>query len=268
MKDKWLINNINKAPKLKNAVLIAGLPGIGNVGKITADFLVEELKTKEIYKINSFLFPHSVFISDDSLLEMPSVAMHILKSGTKSSRDLIFLSGDVQPMEERASYEFCDKILELAKGMGCSEVITVGGIGLPSEPKKPQVYGVATDKATKEKWKKISKTIHFKDNKAATIIGATGLLLGLGKTYNLTGISLLCETVGHPYHLGLREANETLKIIKEAFKLKVDLNKIKKEVKKNEIEQSEKAKESHENVLMKKLKRFSGDNTGDTSYIG
>jgi uncharacterized protein len=265
---KWIINEIKKVPKLNNAVLIAGLPGIGNVGKITADFLVEELKATEIYKINSFLFPHSVFINDDSTLEMPNVSLHIIKSSTKSNRDLIFLSGDVQPMEEKASYEFCDKILELSINMGCNEVITVGGIGLPSEPKKPKVYGVATDKKTVDKWKKKDKSINFKDNKAATIIGATGLLPGLGKLYNLTGIALLCETVGHPYHLGLREATEILKILKKELKLNVDLNRIKKEIKKNEIEQSEKAKESHENVLMKKLKRFSGDNTGDTSYIG
>lgn len=266
MKDKkWIINQKSKPAKLKNAVLIAGLPGIGNVGKITADFLVDELKAKEVYQISSFFFPHSVFISEDSLLEMPSVSVHILKSGAKSSRDLIFLTGDVQPMEEQASYEFCDKIIEMVKELGCKEVITVGGIGLPGEPKKPHVYGVATDKETKKKWEKT--TVRFKDNKAATIIGATGLLLGLGKEQGIKGISLLCETVGHPYHLGLREATEILKVLKKELKLKVDLNRIEKEIKKSEVEKNEKVKETHENVLMKKLKRFSGE-TGDTSYIG
>jgi uncharacterized protein len=266
--DVWMIEEKEKAPKLNNAILIAGLPGIGNVGKITADFLVDELKAKEIYKINSTLFPHSVFISDDSLIELPSVSIHIVKKGPKCSENLIFLTGDVQPMEEQASYEFCNKILDLASKMGCSEVITVGGIGLPGEQKKPQVYGVVTDKKTKDKWKKIDKAIKFKDNKAATIIGATGLLLGLGKLKKFNGLSLLCETVGHPYHLGLREATEVLKILKNPLGLKVDLSKIEKEIKKEEIDHSEQAKESHEGVLMKKLKRLSGDASSDTSYIG
>jgi uncharacterized protein len=266
--DVWMIKEMGKVPKLKNAILIAGLPGIGNVGKITADFLVDELKAKEGYCINSTLFPHSVFIGEDSLLELPTVSIHYLKSGAKNTKDLIFLTGDVQPMEEQASYEFCNKILELSKKMGCTEVITIGGIGLPGEQKHPDVYGVVTDKKTKLKWTKLSKSIKFKDNKAATIVGATGLLLGLGKLKNLSGISLLCETVGHPYHLGLREATQVLKILKKPLGLKVDLNKIEKEIKKEEIDHSEKAKESHEGVLMKKLKRLSGDSSSDTSYIG
>lgn len=264
----WMIEKKAKAPKLKNAVLIAGLPGIGNVGKITADFLVDDLKAKEIYKISSSYFPHSVFIGDDSILELPSVSIHTLKSGAKSSRDLIFVTGDVQPMEEQASYEFCDKIVNIAKELGCSEIITVGGIGLPGEPKNPKIYGVTTDKETKKKWQKLSKSVHFKDNKAATIIGATGLLLGLGKQQGLKGISLLCETVGHPYHLGLREASAILKILKKALNLKANLNRLEKEIRKEELTKSEQAKQTHEGVLMKKLKRFSGESGGDTSYIG
>ena len=181
---------------------------------------------------------------------------------------MIFLTGDIQPMEEQASYEFCNKIVEMVIKMGCTEIITVGGIGLPGEPKKPHVYGVATDKITKQKWIKIDKAIKFKDNKAATIVGATGLLLGLGRLKKINGISLLCETVGHPYHLGLKEATEVLKILKKHLNLKADLNKIKKEIRKSEIEQSEGAKETHEGVLMKKLKRMSGDPSSDTSYIG
>ena len=38
--------------EIKNPILIAGLPGIGNVGKIAVDFLIEEMKAKKIY--NSF----------------------------------------------------------------------------------------------------------------------------------------------------------------------------------------------------------------------
>jgi uncharacterized protein len=268
MKDNWMIQKKNVKTKLKNAVLIVGLPGIGNVGKITADFLVDDLKATEVYKISSSYFPHSVFISDESILEMPTVYLHIVKSGAKSNQDIILLSGDIQPMDEQASYKFCDKILDLAQELGCNEVITVGGIGLPGEPKKPKVYGVATSKATKAMWAKATKSVHFKDNKAATIVGATGLMLGLGTFRKMEGISLLAETVGHPYHLGLKEATEVLKVLEKKLKLKINLNKIKKEIKKSEIEHSEQAKESHENVLMKKLKRFSGETQVDTSYIG
>ncbi len=42
----WKINQSGKKPKLNNPILIEGLPGIGNVGKVAVDFLIEELKAK------------------------------------------------------------------------------------------------------------------------------------------------------------------------------------------------------------------------------
>lgn len=43
MTSSWQITSETKtSPKLNSPILIEGLPGIGNVGKIAADFLVEE----------------------------------------------------------------------------------------------------------------------------------------------------------------------------------------------------------------------------------
>ena len=40
----WTLRSENRTlPKLKKPILIVGLPGIGNVGKIAVDFLIEEL---------------------------------------------------------------------------------------------------------------------------------------------------------------------------------------------------------------------------------
>ena len=40
--------------KLKDAILLEGLPGVGNVGKLAAMHLIEELKTKRYTEIYSF----------------------------------------------------------------------------------------------------------------------------------------------------------------------------------------------------------------------
>ena len=42
-----------KMPKMKNPILIEGLPGIGNVGKIAIDFMIDELKPTLLYKLYS-----------------------------------------------------------------------------------------------------------------------------------------------------------------------------------------------------------------------
>ena len=108
----WKIDQIGKKPKLNRPILIEGLPGIGNVGKVAVDFLIDELKAKKIYDITSYTFPHSVFVNEDNLVELPRIEIFYKKFNGKG-HDLILLGGDVQPTDEVSSYEFSEKILDL-----------------------------------------------------------------------------------------------------------------------------------------------------------
>jgi len=45
----WKIRKVIKTmPKLKDPILIEGLPGIGNVGKVAVDFMIDELGAVKI----------------------------------------------------------------------------------------------------------------------------------------------------------------------------------------------------------------------------
>ena len=135
----WKIEHISKNPKLNNPIFIEGLPGIGNVGKVAVDFLIDELDAKKLYEITSYTFPHSVFINENNLVELPMVEIFYKKFNGKKN-DLILMGGDVQPTDEVSSYEFSDKILDMVQKFKGKEVITLGGIGLAEVPKKPKVY--------------------------------------------------------------------------------------------------------------------------------
>ncbi|MEK6949886.1 MAG: PAC2 family protein, partial [Nanoarchaeota archaeon] len=134
----WKIDQIGKKPHLKNPILIEGLPGIGNVGKVAVDFLIDELKAKKLYEITSYTFPHSVFVNEDNLVELPMIDVYYRKFNGKKN-DLILLGGDVQPTDEVSSYEFSEKVLNIAEQFKSMEIITLGGIGLAEIPKKPKV---------------------------------------------------------------------------------------------------------------------------------
>ena len=54
--EKILIKQYKK-PKLSNSILIGGLPGIGNVGKIAADYIIEKLKMQKLADIFSQYLP-------------------------------------------------------------------------------------------------------------------------------------------------------------------------------------------------------------------
>jgi len=108
----WKIEQIGKKPKLNDPILIEGLPGIGNVGKVAVDFLIDELKAKKLYEITSHSFPHSVFVNENNLVELPRIEIFYKKFDGKK-RDLMLLGGDVQPTDEVSSYQFSEKILDL-----------------------------------------------------------------------------------------------------------------------------------------------------------
>ena len=244
MKEIWQITQEQKTlPKLNHPLLIEGLPGIGNVGKIATDFLVEEFKAKKLYSFFSYKFPHSVFVNEENLVEMPKVEIYYKKfSGEK--RDLLLLVGDIQPIDEESCYTFCEEILKITKHFKCTEVITTGGIGLQDMPEKPKVYCTANDKKIFKEYVKKGMLVE-KDifGVVGPIVGVSGVLLGLGKKRNVKGVALLAETFGHPMYLGIKGAKEILKVIEKKFQFGIDIKKMSKEITEVEKELMKKTKE-------------------------
>jgi len=139
----WNFELLQKSvPKLTKPVLIVGLPGIANVGKIAADFIIDEVKAKKLYNVVSYDLPNSVFVNDKNLVELPVIEVYYKKLNGKG-HDLLILTGDVQPTYEASCYEFCEAVLDKFQSMGGAEIVTLGGIGLSQIPKKPTVYCTA-----------------------------------------------------------------------------------------------------------------------------
>jgi len=263
----WKIKQFGKKPKLKKPILIEGLPGIGNVGKVTVDFLIDELKAKKLYELFSYTFPHSVFVNEDNLVELPKIEIYYKK--LKKGNDLLLLSGDVQPIDEVSCYEFTEKILEILKKYKGEEIITLGGIGLQDVPKKPKIYCTGNKKEIIKKYKKNTKIKSDIYGVVGPIVGVSGLLLGMPDKKEISAISLLAETYGHPMYLGVKGAREILKILNKKINLGVKLEDLEKEIKDLEKEMMKKTEELQEvskKTAMKKLKGKIGE--GEMSYIG
>ncbi len=264
---KFIIQkNFKKLPILRSPILIEGLPGMGQVAKIAVDFLIDTLKPTLLYKIHSYDFWHSVYFNESGLLELPAVCIYY-KKGKK--QDILLLAGDDQPNTPRASYEFAEKIIDFVQELGCQEIITLGGLGLPAEVKNPKVFGAVTSKNVIKKYAKLGG-VNFKlNNKIEAIVGASGLLLGLAQLRGIRGIALLAETYGHPTHLGFMEAKELLiqlqKIIGVSLNLK-DLDKESEEYKKEQMQSNDNS--GQEIGKLQKLKTQFQENKTDSRYIG
>ena len=243
MSTTWEITKEAKLlPTLHNPLLIEGLPGIGNVGKIAVDFLVEELKAIKLYSFFSYKFPHSVFINDKNLVEMPKLELYYVKSKGKK-RDLLLLTGDIQPIDEESCYTFCEEILTIAKHFHCSEIITTGGIGLQQIPEKPKVYCTSNDTPLLREYIKTCATEKNVFGVVGPILGVSGILLGLAKKRQIKGVALLAETFGHPLYLGIKGAKEILRSMDKRLHFGFNLKKLSKDILEVEKEVLQKSKE-------------------------
>jgi len=263
---KWQMQLVGDKPQLNNPILIEGLPGIGNVGKVIVDFMIDELKAKKLYDVTSYYFPHSVFVNEKNLVELPSIEIYYKKFGGKK-RDLLLLTGDVQPMDEVSSYEFCDKIISLLESLNGREIITLGGIGLPEIPKKPKVYCTGNNKKIIEKYKTdaVNNNLY---GVVGPIIGVTGLLLGLSSKKNMDAIAFLAETYAHPMYLGVKGAREIIKVLNEKLQMNIKIDKLKKEIEDIEEEMIKRTKDLEEVSKDTALRKLKGKLGGEVSYIG
>ena len=213
-----------KTPAVKEAIMITGFPGIGNVGKIAIDFLIDHIKPEKLMELHSDSFPHSVFVTEQGLLEMPSVRLYYKRIKTS---EFIFVSGDAQPVAEEACYAFCEKLLSIAKELKCREVITMGGIGLGKIPKKPKVYIAGNNKDYIKGFPNCNTKIY---GVVGPIMGVTGVLAGTAKEMNMLSAVILAQTFAHPVYLGVKGAKEILAVLNQKYGFRLDIRKIADEV--------------------------------------
>lgn len=220
------VNYLEK-PKLKNPVLVEGLPGVGGVGRIAVYYIVEKLKAKKFAELTSSYFFPLVLISPEHEITTLKLEFFYYKA---KDRDIIFVGGDSQPVENRGYFDICEKIIEVAKEMKVKEIVTVGGFGTGVEMEKPRVLGAVTDKKLIKKYGQYGVTFEEK-SKIGSIYGISGLLLGMAKSEGIDGGALLAETIGYPILTDPKAAEAVVKVLMNVLDVKVDLKAMDKSVK-------------------------------------
>jgi uncharacterized protein len=263
----WKFHLIGKAPKLTRPVLIEGLPGIGNVGKVAVDFIIDQTKAVKLYEITSYTLPHSVFVTEDNLIQAPSIEIYYSRTG-KKGKDLLLLTGDVQPVDEASCYEFCDRILDLCQRYKVKEIVTTGGIGLQDAPKNPKVYCTGNELGIVSRYCKGTGANDKIYGVVGPIVGVSGVLLGLAKRRKIPAAALLAETLGHPLYLGIKGGREVLKVINKELGLSLNLKEMDRQIKKLETEMLQKTKELSQISKETAIKKIEGKFGKDVTYIG
>lgn len=199
------------------SIMICGLPGIGNVGRISVDYFVEKLGMEKILDIYSSHFPAQVFVDKTGKAHINRNSM-FYKKLTKTKHLFVF-TGDFQGNTPEGQYELSWKLLELAREMHVDKIYTLGGYGIGKLVSVPRVLGAFTNNSMKDRLVKAG--VNFPEGEpGGGIVGSNGLIVGLSyKFFHIESACLMGETSG--YFPDPKASLEILKILAKLTGIKV-----------------------------------------------
>ncbi|WP_049902741.1 proteasome assembly chaperone family protein [Halococcus agarilyticus] len=201
-------------PSLSDPVLIEGLPGVGHVGKLAAEHLLEEFESEPVRRLYSEHFPPQVNI-EDGRAQLACAELHAV---TADDRDLLVLTGDHQPQDSTGHYRLTDRLLDVATELGIGRIFALGGVPTGELIDEYDVIGAATDDGVIDELE--TAGVEFReDQPAGGIVGVSGLLLGLGERRDLDAACLMGETSG--YLVDPKSARAVLEILEAAIGFEV-----------------------------------------------
>jgi proteasome assembly chaperone (PAC2) family protein len=199
------------------------------------------------------------------LIELPRIEIY---HKNVKGKDILFLAGDIQPIDEESCYSFTDSVLNICEQLGVKEIITLGGIGLQAIPKKPEIFCTGNSKEIIKKYKKGTGINANLYGIVGPIVGVTGLLLGLSEKRKIPAIALLAETFGHPMYLGVKGAREILKVLNKKIGLNINFKDLDKEIASLEKEMMKKTEEFSNISKRTAFKKLKAKLKDETRYIG
>nr|WP_295001595.1 proteasome assembly chaperone family protein [uncultured Methanobrevibacter sp.] len=251
--------NVLEEVELDNPIFIEALPGLGHVGKLAADHMIDELGATKFAEIYSPTFPPQVIVKDEGIIENMLNELYYLKDVGEDNLDLIILVGNTQALSPEGQYLVCKEILEFVMDFNISRIYTLGGMVTSPQPvENPKVFGAATCEANVELLKEAEVEMRANDG---GIVGASGLFLGLGVRKGIHGSCLMGETPG--YFIDAEAAEALLN--KLALLLNFEINTEKLDERAEETRQMIAKAQQMEQDLINKA---NAGNADDLRYIG
>ena len=240
----------------ESPVFVEGLPGVGHVGKLVAEHLVEEFESRVVQRIYSQHFPPQCAVGEDGTTEL--VCAELYECEVDGVETLV-LTGDHQSQTLDGHYKITEELLDTAETVGVERIYALGGVATGELVEEYNVVGAANSEELVEEI--AEHGVEFGEGEPeGGIVGVSGLLLGLGELRDIEGISLMGETSG--YLVDPMSAQAVLEVLTDVLGFEVDMAKL-----------EERAEEMEE--VVKRLEEMNTDmdigsfpSDDDLRYIG
>lgn len=224
--EQQLVKIITQPLKSKNPLVIEGFPGIGLVGNITCQHIIEELGMKNVGSLDSRYFP-PVAVLFNGIIHM---AVRIYES---AEHEIVVIISDI-PIHPTASYDVSKALVTWMESINARNIVSIAGIATNTGERR--VFGGATTTSMLDKIK--DKTEIFQ---VGTISGISGSIMSECFLRNIPAIGLLGETPSP--NPDPRAAVEVVTVLNNIFDLSIDTEKLMSQAEQIEIELSKLAEQ-------------------------
>tara|TARA_B000000460_G_scaffold245314_1_gene216821 strand:- start:677 stop:1432 length:756 start_codon:yes stop_codon:yes gene_type:complete len=207
--------------KLKDPLLICGLPDSGFVGKIGCYHFAKGIKAIKFADMYSSHLPAQTIVNEDGTID-PLKFEFFYKKG---KQNLLIFTGDVQAETAEGQHIISNAVLNFAKGLGCKTVYTIGGFVTSNSSDPPKVYGTTVS----ESLLKDLGNFGIKNMKNNNILGMNGILFSLSKNCGMNGFGIYSETQGE--FPDVAAAKELIQVLSKITGFKPDLRALNREEK-------------------------------------
>lgn len=220
--------HVKKRPRLKDPVLIAAWPGMGDVALKAALYLKDQLNAQAFATMEAadYFHPSGVWI-DNSLIDVPQapVGQFYFYKNTAGGPDVVIFISDAQPFIEKG-YAYAVEIIDFIMTLKVKRVYTFAAMPLPIEhTQMPGVYAVTTRKEILD----VLTGMDIRMMPSGQISGLNGLILGVAKERGLDGVCLLGEIPLYTVQIENPLASMVvLRSLTRLLKLTVDLSPLEK----------------------------------------
>lgn len=208
-----------KPLSLENPVIVEGFPGIGLVGNIASQHLIDELDMEYIGSMESKYFP-PIAVLFNGIINMP---VRIYES---KEYNIITVISDI-PIHPTISYEVSKVLMDWAQSINVKEIVSIAGIATMSSEEK--VFGAATNDDMLNRIKD-----HVEIFQVGTISGISGSVMTECFMRNVPAISMLGET--NSPNPDPRAAASVIKVLNIIYDLPIDTDNLMEQAEQIEIE--------------------------------
>lgn len=202
----------------KNPIIIGGFPGMGLIGNIVVQYLIDQMDMKPCGRVDSRLFP-PIAILYGGLVKGP------VRIYEKPEKNIVAVFSDI-PIDPVISREVGHSIVKWAKGLNPREIISIAGLATTGVEHK--VYGAATSQTGLDRIKDKVNVFEM-----GTITGVPGVIMNESVNLGIDGVCILGETRGP--NPDPRSAIEVVKALNNIFDLNINIEPMKEQA--EQIEQ-------------------------------